>query len=88
MASKTQADLQAQIDRLRARQRQLAARENKAVRARETKQKIIVGGWVKTHRPELWSEVVRSLERPSDKAAFQADAPAAAPAPAASNVAR
>ena len=39
MASKTQADLQAQIDRLRARQRQLAARENKAVRARETKQK-------------------------------------------------
>ena len=50
MASKTQADLQAQIDRLRARQRQLAARENKAVRARETKQKIIVGGWVKTHR--------------------------------------
>lgn len=73
MATKTREQIQAQIDKLKARQRQLDAREAKAERARDTRQKIVIGGWVKANRPDVWAEAVGSLVRPADKAAFSSE---------------
>lgn len=84
--------LKAQREELDKKIRQLAAQESKEKRARETRQKAIIGAWVMQNRPELVANIIANLTRDQDKAAFKdftppqaapklAPAPNAAPAP-------
>lgn len=82
MATKTREQLLQIIAKAKAEIQRKDARESKARRAAETRQKIIIGGWVMKNRPELVEEVKKSLSRPVDLAAFQVKEtpPPAAPA--------
>lgn len=62
--------LKAQRDELDKKIRQLAAQESKEKRARETRQKTIIGAWVMKERPELVKNIIANLTREQDKAAF------------------
>jgi hypothetical protein len=51
--------------------KELAAKELRKVAANEKRQKIILGGWLMKHRPDLVNNIVASgLEREQDKKAF------------------
>lgn len=62
--------LKAQREELDKKIRQLAAQESKEKRARETRQKTIIGAWVMQHRQPLVAEIIANLTREQDKAAF------------------
>ncbi len=78
--------LKQQREQLDKRIRELAAADQRAARDLDKRQKIIIGGWVLKHRPQLVNNVIANLEREQDKAAFAnwpttetAAAPASAP---------
>lgn len=51
--------------------RELAARSSATTRKMDERRKIIIGGWVLKHRPNLVKEIVANgLERKQDIAAF------------------
>lgn len=70
MATKTKEQLLQTIAKARAELQRHEARETKARRARETRQKIIIGGWVMKNQPALVEQVKKSITRPVDLAAF------------------
>lgn len=68
--AKTIAELDQEIKQLQARKQKLATLEAAAERKRLERQKIIIGGWLMSQRPDLVSEIVGQLTRPQDRAAF------------------
>jgi hypothetical protein len=81
--------LKTQREELDKRIRELVSAEAKAQREDDKRRKIIIGGWVLKHRPELIKNIIANLEREQDKAAFEdftiqaTEQPKAAPAPTA-----
>lgn len=69
--------LKAQREELDKRIRELAAAQSKADREADKRRKIILGGWVIKHRPNLIKEIIANLERDQDKAAFEGWTPPA-----------
>lgn len=64
--------LKQQREELDKRIRELAAQDQKAERKRDERRKVILGGWLIKHRPDLVSKIVENgLEREQDKAAFE-----------------
>lgn len=64
--------LKAQREELDKRIRELAAAQSKAEREADKRRKIILGGWVMKHRPNLVKEFLENgLIRDQDKAAFE-----------------
>lgn len=58
----------AELDR---KMRELTAKEARSRSANEKRQKIILGGWLMKHRPELANNIVENgLEREQDRRAF------------------
>ena len=68
--AKTIAELDQEIKQLQARKQKLATLEAAAERKRLERQKIILGGWLMSQRPDLVSEIVGQLTRPQDRALF------------------
>lgn len=63
--------LKAQREALDRRIKELAAAESREKREADKRRKIIIGGWVLKHRPNLVREIIANgLEREQDKAAF------------------
>lgn len=51
--------------------KEMVAKEAKRATTNEKRQKIILGGWLMKHRPDLVNKVVQNgLEREQDKKAF------------------
>lgn len=70
--------LKQQREELDKRIRELAAQDQKAERKRDERRKVILGGWLIKHRPDLVSKIVENgLEREQDKAAFEGWTPPA-----------
>jgi len=63
--------LKAQREALDKKIKELAAANSREKREIDKRRKIIIGGWVLKHRPNLVREIIASgLERDQDKAAF------------------
>jgi len=65
------AELDTQIAALLEKKRTLDVKLQDGERKRITRQNIIVGGWLRQQRPEVFQEVVGALTRPQDAKAFQ-----------------
>ena len=70
--------LKQQREELDKRIRELAAKDLAAERRKDDRRKVILGGWLLKHRPDLVQKIVENgLERPQDKAAFEGWTPPA-----------
>lgn len=58
------------LDALRARRAQIVARLSAEDRRNRTRQVIVLGGWLITHRPDLVEQIKTGLRRPQDRRAF------------------
>lgn len=64
--------LKAQREALDKRIKELASKDQRAERKLDERRKVILGGWLIKHRPDLVKNIVlNGLERPQDKAAFE-----------------
>ena len=70
MAQQTISDLNRKLEQLRQRKAQLVARENTAERRLRTRQAVILGTWMMSHRPAWVEHAKAQFERPQDRAAF------------------
>jgi hypothetical protein len=78
---RTVAELDEKIRQLQARKQKLAAREAAEARRRRTRQAAILGGWLMGNDPQRVREIVASLTRPQDRAAFDLAGPPEDPPP-------
>lgn len=67
-----------QLDKLKARREALdarikeeAAKQQKRERTNGNRQKVILGGWLMKHRPDLVNKIVTRLDRDQDRKAFE-----------------
>ena len=73
--------LKQQREELDKRIRELAAKDQAAERRKDERRKVILGGWLIKHRPDLVQKIVENgLERAQDQAAFEGWTPPAATA--------
>lgn len=70
MTQQTISDLNRKLEQLRQRKVQLMAREHTAERRLRTRQAVILGSWMMSHRPAWVEDAKTQLERPQDRAAF------------------
>ena len=70
MTQQTISDLNRKLEQLRQRKAQLVARENTAERRLRTRQAVILGSWMMSHRPAWVEDAKTRLERPQDRVAF------------------
>ena len=70
MTQQTISDLNRKLEQLRQRKAQLVAREHTAERRLRTRQAVILGNWMMSHRPAWVEEVKSMLNRPQDLAVF------------------
>jgi len=70
LMAKTIAELDQEIKQLQARKQKLATLEAAAERKRLERQKIILGGWLMSQRPDMVEHIKGALTRPQDRAAF------------------
>ena len=70
MTQQTISDLNRKLEQLRQRKAQLVAREHTAERRLRTRQAVILGSWMMSHRPAWVEEVKSMLNRPQDLAVF------------------
>lgn len=89
-ARKTIAEIDLQMAQLKALREKLAARESVEKRKNETRQKIILGGFLLENDPAMVEMIKGKLKRPQDLKAFgispsSASAPASEPAPESGN---
>lgn len=68
--ARTLSDIDKQIEQLKAQRQKIVVKEAHVKRSNETRQKTILGGWLMAHNPSLTSEIIASLRRPQDRAAF------------------
>lgn len=64
--------LKQQRDDLDKKIRELASQDQRAERKRDERRKVILGGWLIKHRPDLVQNIIgNGLTREQDKAAFE-----------------
>ncbi len=62
--------------------RELASQDQRAERKRDERRKVILGGWLIKHRPDLVKNIIENgLTREQDKAAFEGWIPPVAAEP-------
>lgn len=70
MAQQTIAELDKRLEQLRLRKAKLVAREGATQRRIRTRQAVILGAWMLSHRPDWVAEAKSLLDRPQDLAVF------------------
>lgn len=70
MAQQTIAELDKRLEQLRLRKAKLVAREGATQRRIRTRQAVILGAWMLSHRPAWVEEAKSLLDRPHDLAVF------------------
>lgn len=67
---KSVSELDAEIEKLKARKAKLVARETSEQRKVRTRQAAILGGWLMAREPAAVERIKALLTRPQDRAAF------------------
>lgn len=70
---KTVAEIDAEIQKLKAKKAQMVARETAEQRRARTRQAAILGGWLMANEPATVERIKSALTRPQDRKAFGLD---------------
>jgi hypothetical protein len=79
VARKTIAEIDLQMSQLKAQREKLTARQSAEKRKNETRQKIILGGFLMENEPSMVESIKARLTRAQDRKAFDLESTSPAP---------